>query len=299
MKTIGIDTNNYLVYEGNGTYGHAVWPTPAILPAAIVDESSDDLSPEYNNIQKLPFIFIDEGYDPVSRVRKGKIYEKYDSQPNDWYVQMHPAIPAEVRQLGAKGVIKKSLVSFRQFNFESVLKQLGVEHPLVILGSNTQFTIWSVINVETSISGETILFLKARKTIGVLPKIDYSAINGNYHNQLKDKLERLASDIHQAGPDSIVDRSREAASVIINTFLLEHEHIENHRDLGQLVSVLREKAEKYVAANCADTLAKLHSRTKHSEQEKRSVRRLNEIDAEYAIQTVVVLLHECGYVRDQ
>lgn len=125
------------------------------------------MSPENNNIQRLPFIFIDEAYDPVSRVRKGKIYEKYDFQPNDWYVQMHPAIPAEGRQLGGKGVIKKSLVSSRQFNFEPVLKQLGIEHPLVIVGSNTQFTIWSVIDVETSISGKTILYLKARKTIGV------------------------------------------------------------------------------------------------------------------------------------
>ncbi|MCK5662333.1 MAG: hypothetical protein KAI17_02555, partial [Thiotrichaceae bacterium] len=254
MKTIGIDTDNYLVYEGNGTWGHALWPTPAILPAAIVSESSDELSPVNNNdLQKLPFIFMDEGYDPVSRVRKGIIYEKYESQPNDWHVQMHPAIPAEGRQLGARGVIKKSLASFQQFNFEPVLKQLGIENPLIVLGSNTQFTIWSVIDVETSISGETILFLRARKTIGVLPKVNYSTINEKYHSQIKDKLARLSSDIHKAGPDSIIDRSREAASAIVNTYLLENGHIEKHRDLGQLVSTLRDKAKKHVAANCADT----------------------------------------------
>ena len=64
---------------------------------------------------------------------------------------MHPAIPAEGRQLGADGVIIKSLASFHPFNFEPILKKLGIEHPLIVLGSNTQFTIWSVIDVETSI----------------------------------------------------------------------------------------------------------------------------------------------------
>ena len=63
---------------------------------------------------------------------------------------MHPAIPAEGRQLGADGVIIKSLASFHQFNFEPILRKLGIENPLIVLGSNTQFTIWSVIDVETS-----------------------------------------------------------------------------------------------------------------------------------------------------
>lgn len=300
MKTIGIDTDNYLVYEGNGTWGHALWPTPAILPAAIVDESSDDLSPvNNNNLQKLPFIFIDEGYDPVSRVRKGRIYEKNESQLSEWWVQPHPATPADIKHKNEDGVLNKSLATFREFNFQPVLNQLDISIPLIVLGSNTQFTIWSVIDVETSISGETILFLKARKTIGVLPKINYSAIDEKYHSQIKDKLARLADDIYKAGPDSIIDRSREAASAILNTWLLENDYIEKHKDLGQLVLTLRDRAKKHVVANCADTLAKFHSRTKHSEQEKLSVRHLNEIDAEYAIQTVVVLLHECGYVRGQ
>ncbi len=40
MKTIGIDTNNHLGFEKNRIWGHAVWSTPTILPAAIIDEFS-------------------------------------------------------------------------------------------------------------------------------------------------------------------------------------------------------------------------------------------------------------------
>lgn len=299
MKTIGIDRDSYLVYEGNSMYGHGLFPTPTLLPADILNESDADLAPKKNSdLQRLPFIFIDDGYDPTSRVRKGRIYEKLESQPQQWYVHMHPAMPGESRKVTGSGYINKSLITFREFNFFPTLKHLGIENPLVVLGSNDQFTIWSVIDVETSISGETILFLKARKTIGVLPKINYDAIDGKYHHQIKDKLSRLADDIYKAGPDSIVDRSREAACAIVNAFLLELGYVEKDKDLGQLAKPLREKAEKRIASNCVESLALLHSRTKHAEQENKSLRRVTESDAEYAVQSVAMLLHELGFAHE-
>ncbi len=297
MKMIGIESDTYLVYEGNSMWGYAVWPTPELIPASIVEEAEVNLSPKYNgNLQELPFIFIDDGYDPTSRIRKGRIYEKHESQPNEWWVQPHPATPGDIKQTNNNGVLSKYLATFREFNFQPVIKQLDISVPLIALGSNTQFTIWSVIDIETSISGETILFLKARKTIGALPKVNYSAIGEKHRNQIKDKLTRLADDIYKAGPDSIIDRSREAASAIINTWLLENDYIKKHRDLGQLVSTLRDVPKKHVVANCADTLAKLHSRTKYSEQEHQTLRRINEADAEFSVQAVTVILQECGYV---
>jgi len=299
MKTIGIDSDSYLVYEGNTMYGYGLFPTPTLLPADILNELEDELAPEKNNdLQRLPFVFIDDGYDPTSRVRKGRIYERWDSQPQQWHVHMHPAVPGESRQVTGSGYIKKSLITFREFNFLPTLKHLGIENPLVVLGSNDQFTIWTVIDVETSISGETILFLKARKTIGVLPKVNYEAIDSKYHSQIKDKLGRLADDIYKAGPDSIVDRSREAASAIVNAYMLEKSLIEKDRDLGQLAKPLKEKAEKRIASNCVESLALLHSRTKHAEQQNKALRHVTEADAEYAVQSVSVLLHELGYVYE-
>lgn len=297
MKTIGIDKHNFLVYEGNTFWGHAIWPTPELIPAEIVDESGKNLTPINNDdLQRLPFLFIDDGYDPTSRIRKGRIYEKFESQPYAWHVTLHPAKPNEQGSVNENGVVRKELLTFCEFNFRPMLDRLKIDTPLVILGSNTQFTIWSVIDVETSISGETVLFLKARKTVGVLPKVDYSVIDEQYHKQIKNKLNLLADDVYKAGPDSIVDRAREAASSIINAFLLEKGHIERYKDLGQLVKPLREKAEKHIVANCADTLAKLHSRTKHIEQKNKGLRPVNTQDAELAVQSIGVILVELEWI---
>lgn len=296
MKMIGVEPNTYLVYEGNSMWGHAMWPTPELIPACIIDEEKEDLSPTNNNdLQKLPFVFIDGGYDPTSRIRKGRIYERQETQPNDWYVHPHAATPRDSRHAVKDGVLTKSLVTFREFNLQPVLNELKISNPLIILGSNTQFTIWSVIDVETSISGETILFLKARKTIGAIPKINYSSINEEYQKQIKDKLDLLTDDIYKAGPDSVVDRAREAASAIINVYLLSNEHIDKSDDLGKLVNPLKNKAKKFIVANCADTLAKLHSRTKHVEQDNKKLRPVNESDAELAVQLIATILYELEF----
>ena len=298
MKTIGIDQVNSLVYEGSGGYGHAIWPTPEILPASIVNESENDLTPkEHDEIQRFPYIFLDDGYDPNSRIRKGRIYEKNASQPINWNVQVHPAMPSEVRSANAHGVLSKPMSIFYGFNFWPKIRPMGITEPLIILGSNVQFTIWSVVDVETSVFGESILYLKARKMIGALPKVNYSAIDAQYHAQIKEKLNLLAEDIYRAGPDSVVDRAREAASAIINAFLIHAKHIEKDKDLGQLVSPLKEKAEKYIAANCADTLAKLHSRSKHAEQSNKGLRPINNQDAELAVQSVGMILIELDWAH--
>jgi hypothetical protein len=291
MKTIGIDTNNYLVYEGNSMWGHAIWPTPELIPATIVDESENDLVPKNNNdLLRLPFLFIDDGYDPTSRIRKGRIYEKYESQPNEWWVQPHPATPGDIKHKNKDGVLNKSLATFREFNFQPALKQLGISNPLIVLGSNTQFTIWSVIDVETSISGETILFLKARKTIGALPKVDYSSIDREYHKQIREKLNILSDDIHQAGPESIVDCCREAATTILSAYMQMQGH-KSDGDLGDLIEEMRkQKPELRVVNNLADVIARYHTRRKHVVQEKFDPRRINEQDAELAIQSVGIIL---------
>ena len=92
MKTIGFDTTNFLVYEDNTFLGHPLWPSPSLLPATIVGERNNDLTPLDNNRHEYPpFLFLDDGYDPTSRIRKGKIYEKFKSvQPYPWNVYPHP-----------------------------------------------------------------------------------------------------------------------------------------------------------------------------------------------------------------
>ncbi|MEW8049460.1 MAG: hypothetical protein AB2809_03690, partial [Candidatus Thiodiazotropha sp.] len=82
------------------------------------------------------------------------------------------------------------------------------------------------------------------------------------------------------------------ASAVLNAYLLENEYLSKGKDLGQLLTTVRESAEKYVVADLAGVLAKLHSRTKHTEKSARGTRSVSEQDAELAVQALGVILIE-------
>jgi len=294
MKTIGIDQNNHLIYEGNGNWGHALWPSPSILPAYILSFEGELELNNRTNIQRQPYIFIDEGYDPASRVRKGRIFEKTESSPSEWHVMPHPALNEKIPV--SQEAIRKQLVTFRGFNFSTKMQQERLNSPCILLGTNNHYTIWSVVDVETSISGETILFIKSRKVIGSLPKINYALINSSSNqNAIEEKIQLLSQDISNAAPDSVVDRCRESASAIINAYLAENNFLDKAKDLGQLENHLRNDANKHIVANLASALAKFHSRTKYVEQSNRKTRPVTEQDAEFSIHALGVILIELGW----
>ncbi|MCU7886308.1 MAG: hypothetical protein KZQ82_19135 [Candidatus Thiodiazotropha sp. (ex Lucinoma annulata)] len=95
---------------------------PPLLPAHILLFNEVTLSlPDRLDLLFQPYIFIDEGYDPVSRIRKGRIFERHESQPTQWHVHPHPAlneVPDDDKQ-----AIKKSLITFQPFNFYARLQQ--------------------------------------------------------------------------------------------------------------------------------------------------------------------------------
>lgn len=84
------------------------------------------------------------------------------------------------------------------------------------------------------------------------------------------------------------NKSKKAVEVfqeVLEQLLFKGEDLNhNYKDLGQMGEPLR-KPGKHVAANCADTLAKLHSRTKFVEQKVRNFRMVSEQDAEFAVQS--------------
>lgn len=94
---IGIDQNTSLFYEGSlSLYGHAIWPSPFMSIAAHVGALSDwkrDLG--IVRIENAPMLFREDSFDPVARVRRGRLYTRRASEnPAPWHVQRHPAYAA-------------------------------------------------------------------------------------------------------------------------------------------------------------------------------------------------------------
>jgi len=196
------------------------------------------------------------------------------------------------------GVLRKELHTFFGNPFTNEVRKHSGQQVLVILGAEDSFTVWTVINIEKMATGEELVTLKARQGIGALPRLNHGAMPDAGRDKVLTALDKLTEDIYRAGPESVVDRAREAATAVLSVYLQERENVEAGLDLGKLIVKLRAASEdkrKNIAINAANIVRLFHSRGKTAVQEKFPVRPLREQDAELAVQCVGTILCELDW----
>ena len=166
---------------------------------------------------------------------------------------------------------------------------------LVLLGRDAQaFSIWTLIHLEASVSGEDLVTLRSRPTVGILPQTYDEEIRKTSHgDQVLQKLDALAKDVHHAGPSSVVDRAREAATAILIAYLDTP-----GKDLGDLCNhqILKDEKKAIVTA-AASIVARLHGRDKSAEKSRRSLPDIVDQDAELAVLCVGTILRDLGWAE--
>jgi hypothetical protein len=291
---LGIDANNGNIYEGQSMYGcHVVWPAPVLTPASFVVSTSDKITPSHNYMAGAPeYLFREDGFDPVTRIRRGRFYKRGDRQPDQWKGMLGPPFQAVtcLSEMRALTFVSSALPD----QFEGNV----AEQKLVILGAKDAFSLWAVVGKEEIHSREVLFTLKSRQSFGMLPEIEWGKIPDS-SGLVREKLESLVNDMHRAGPESVVDRSREAATAILSAYLESAKvPIGDRNDLGNLIEALvgvSGKNGRRVIACAAEIPQRLHSRTKYAEQSKRETRPIREQDAELAVQCVGVMLCDMGW----
>lgn len=292
MINIGIDKNQGLVYEVNGNYGRPVWPTPVITPAKFIFPSNEKLEAETSS-NVFGYRFREDSFEPTTRIRRGRFYHAGDSQPKQMKVSPHPAMPLEsiARDIH---VVNKELETYYGNPIWYKFIKDKEEPPLVILGMDDRFTIWTIINIEAISTGEDLVTLKARSSFGILPHIEKEKIPVEFHSKLNETLNAFTDEVHRSSPISVIDRARDAAShILLAYFNLQKQEA---KDLGKLIKRL-EVEKKVIAASAANIIARLHARAKPSEREKRELQAIREQDAELAMQCIGTILCEVGFAE--
>lgn len=293
MLDIGIDTEQGLFYEGRSPRGRAIWPNPFVTPSKIVFNSAGTLFAEKSSDPVTEtWRFREDFFDPVSHIRRGRFYAAGNQQPLQWHVQPHPAIPSDTREFGSLGV-QRMLYTYRSVSVWHQFLKGNNEEPLVLLGLDDRFTIWTIVGLEVISTGEELVTLKARRGIGVLPSLDVKAISASYFPEIQRRLEAFVDEVHRAGPISVIDRARDAASLILIAYFDSEER--GAQDLSKCAERLIE-SKKFVAGNAAKMIALLHSRAKPSERKRHpGMRDIREEDAQLATKCLGTLLCEIGW----
>lgn len=290
MTFLGIDPSNGLVYEKATFVGHGVWPTPFLMPAKIIGSLSKEITATTLEDTDGLLLFREDAFDPVSRIRRGRFYKaNSNGQPESWQVTIHSATNERTGPVPIRGYSAYSIEK------ETSLFKNRSEQPLIILGRQESFSIWTMTNIEKTVYGQDLVTLRMRRTFGALPKINEVAIPSYGKEVVIEKINKLAEEIHRGGPESVIDRAREAVTAILSVFLND-----SGKDLGDLNKKLKnlpEEKQKHVVQHAANIIGLFHARGKTAEQQKRDFRSITEQDAELAVKCVGTILCDLAWAE--
>lgn len=289
---LGIDPNTHELFEGAEGYGNLLWPVPIVTFAEFRSSHDHVMRPDRPlRMEDAPFIFREHTFDAITRVRRGCFYQQAATNPMPWQIEQHP-FSQEVGSRSIHRTVEKQLATFTSFPLMKHFEASGISNPLVILGSPSAFTIWTVVNVEAIQGHDELVTIRSRETFGALPGL-YGHESTDAHRGVLDTVRKLERDIHSASPESIIDRSRECAAAVLRVLLDRHGIAGPDKDLSKLISASEQLADyskgSAVTAS-ARIINRLHSRGKGSEQGRRPTRPIHERDAELAVQCLAFLL---------
>ena len=292
---LGIDKNTGIIYEGGNILWGArpLFPTPNLFDLQIAETPEEALKKLLKSSTEFDrLLFREDGFDPVSMVRRGRIYKPDKSQPRECYV--YPINEAELNEArNNKGVVKKSLFCYQGYRLTSWIPS---QQLFAAIGRDNAYSMWRIVSNDRMYSNEELVTMRPLYFLGALPDLSPNNIPAKWRAKVLGSVQKVVNSMYKANADSIVELCRHAASASL--FAQFHEDIPhaNQKDLGELAK-MAEKKERRIIANCGKLIADLHSRLKPNIQMHYDCRPVCERDAELAIQCLSFILSDLGYTR--
>ena len=304
---IGIDNNTWLVFEGVSNYGHGIWPTPIISIATLITCDSDwGTLPASARLDNAHLVFREDSFDPVTRVRRGRLYEWRDGALNQtWYFPPHPAEPPDRNNMSMDGRLNRMLYTYHPARIFASAFPNSVRAQLV-LGTQSAPTVWRIVSVETIASGEELITLHARSTFGCLPELIDDHIPKQASPEVTTILDKVADAAFRSSPVSLIDLCRAATTTVLAYWLEASGDAPNnvhHLDVGDLLKAVEKQQGNgntqppSAAGSAIRLLQRFHSRGKPNEQKRYNTRPPTEEDAQFALNALGFLLRELGWAR--
>lgn len=296
---IAFDPNTWLMYEGLSNYGHGVSPAPHVAVATFVRAEEDwKRVPGTGAFSGAKYVFREDYFDPVSRIRRGRFYEWAGrQQPEPWWVHKHPVLLEDTGTRAPDGRLTKSLITFTPMGNVSA-KLLTSPRTLVVLGAETAVTVWNIVSVERAGNNEDVVTMRARSNLGFLPDLILDQIPAGARERVSAAVTKVVDGAHRSSGITVVDVCRDAMGVILSSHLhleagLDAKVIE--KDLGALIAALPPELKLFRAA--IEVVCKLHPRGKSNEQQRLGTRDVTEEDGMFAVEALGFVLRELGWAR--
>jgi hypothetical protein len=173
---------------------------------------------------------------------------------------------------------------------------------VLILGTANRASIHTILDIERLASGEELITMRTRASIGVLPELLGALIPERHAVLVLEQYEKAARAAFRDDADSVVDRCREAATAALNAERSLHDDTTIGKDLGELANFFTSEKSgarggRVVLSNAARIIARLHARGKSAERLNNQTAPLSEGDAECALALLGTIYRELGWTK--
>lgn len=297
MKYIGVCGSSGALYEGEPSSGFHSPGSAVLLPIEFIEDGYGhdefDLSSD-----EAKTVFKEDFFDPITKVRRGRVYKKQTSQTQLWSVHDPNRNDLKVVKWRDGTAQKIELITYQKDSLSDLRNK--TTFPMVILGAGPFISIWKIISIESSFNGIPILTLRSFRSFGVVPEIIHSALPEQGRNQVLEALEKVENSSNRLGPVDVVDRCRDALSAILGHYVENPE-----KDLSKAISGYMNKKDSgadSLVSWAGKIVARLHARGKPNEQERlkakgHKFKGLEEEDAQLALRCLWLVLVEIGWAN--
>ncbi|MBR0753707.1 hypothetical protein JQ604_16080 [Bradyrhizobium jicamae] len=297
---LGIDRQSGLVYEGLEGPVLPVVPRPTVTQGKLIKREEDwnDL-PTGIAHSPMSWVFREDTFDPVTRARRGRLFEPEPAQPVQYRVLPDPYEDPRGRSVGAQGRTTKNLYAYKAC--VSLLREphrgMGLK---LALGVRDAASAWRIIQTEVVANGCVMVTLKSLSAFGILPAVDVAKIPVEFEPAISQTVERALNAAFRETPISVIDQCRNTMTVLLSRWLVASGHDPSilGADLGKIGEIVgRPPYEKGMVSNLAKVVARLHSRGKTNEAHTKGLRDPVDEDAELALHVLGFTLRDIGWAN--
>lgn len=306
MGRLGFDKDTGFVFEGRNDPTYPVWPTPVLSQATLITSPLDHASiPQSYDSHPFAWLFREDSFDPVSKIRRGRLFQRITNSPESALVEAHPAVLSDERQVSHQGGRRQRMLDVYYECMTLLNLPRRGEGLHLALGVAQTHSMWRIVQTERTANTDVLVTLRSESTFGILPTLNEAVIAPIALPAVQDALGRVLDAAYSELPTSVVDQCRNAATVITGSWLrqISNEYKNDEKDLGKWIRAVNDYAAKEEKPRDALTLAlqiiaKLHPRGKDNERARLGTRRVDSDDATLAVHILAFALREIGWALD-
>ena len=298
MRELGICNSSGRLYEGNRNSGTPVTNSNPILPITMIGVDLPTPAASINGFSGL--IFREETFDPITKIRRGRVYKINESQPITWRVQDASRRDLEYKAW-ANGTAQELEATSYNIDSLSYLRNLK-SLPKVVLGESPFQTNWKILAIETQFDGKALITIKALSSFGTMPELITNQLPTLVKTKLIKAVENVEAVANRLGPIETVDACRSALSLVFGA-LADDLTLDLGAGITKRIKSNQERNKKgngqNLVTHSADIVRRLHSRSKPNEEVRLNTRSVSDEDANLALKCLWFVLVELGWAKDE